>query len=332
MKKVIIISNKPGDENKNQISALGGGSVLADSLSIIDLPSEVSSILINNNKISFKAVSWCMFPVIWAGDSLKIEPITPEDLKIGDIVLYKYANWAYAHRLVKKYEKGGELYIVTIGDRGSINGQAGDAGGVSAQNILGKVTEVKRGKAWFRSDDARLRSRSLIIGRLKLSIWTLKYRAKHFICKILMELQGMKLYRCFFSKIIKNQIALFFGQPVIKNIKEVNNFCLYQRFNEIPGDFSDPKGLYNISARINNWSIGNISLFFGADNPSHRICTLLNFIVRIPFRGWGIGYQLLEKALSLCDKVHVEEIRIALSENDKIAIKLFKKIGFEVKQ
>jgi ribosomal protein S18 acetylase RimI-like enzyme len=121
------------------------------------------------------------------------------------------------------------------------------------------------------------------------------------------------------------------GQPVIKNIKEINNFCLYQRFSEVPNDFSDPQGLYNISARINNWSIGNVSLFFETENPSSRICTLLNFIVRIPFRGGGIGCQLLGKALSLCDKVNVEEIRIALSEDDKIAIKFFKKMDFEVK-
>jgi len=331
MKKVIVTSHKPWDEKKSHISTSGESAVLANSPSIIDLPGEVNSVLINENVITFKSISWSMFPVIWAGDNLKIEPITLKEAQIGDIVLYKHANRAYAHRLAKKYEKDGELYLVTIGEGERLNDQASDAGGVPEENILGKVTEVKRGKTWFRSDDARLRSRSLILGRLKLSAWLLKQRTKQSICKILIELHRVKLYRCLFNKILRHITVFFIGQPSIKNIKEICSFGLYRRFDGIASDFGDPKGLYNISARINNWSIGNIGLFFETDDPSHRICNLRNFIVRIPFRGGGIGQQLLEKALFLCDKGNVEEIRVALSEDDKTAIELFQKMGFEVK-
>lgn len=330
LKKVIIISKKSRDEDKNQAPVQGYDMVLANYPSMIDLPREVNNVLISKNKIKFKVISWCMFPVIWAGDSLKIEPIEPKEATIGDTVLYKFAGRAYAHRLIKKYEKEGELYIVTGGEKEYGNNRLSDIGGVSAGNILGKVTEVKRGKLCFKPDDARLRPGNLIRGRLKLSVWTSTRNIEQFIGKILIRLQRVRLYRCFLKKLIKNKVSFFVGHPFIKDTKEINNFCFYRRFGYFSEDFADARGLYNISARINNWPIGNISLFFDMENPSYKTCTLSNFIVRIPCRGAGIGCRLVEKALYLCDKINAQDIKIALSEGNKIAVNLFKKMGFEI--
>ena len=66
--------------------------------------------IIGTGDIRFKVVSWCMFPVIWAGDVLKIEPIKPEEARVGDIILYKSQGRAFAHRLVKIYEKENKLH------------------------------------------------------------------------------------------------------------------------------------------------------------------------------------------------------------------------------
>lgn len=328
MKKIIIISKKYKDTDKELLSAQGYNLVLSDTPSIIDLPQQIGEVLMDNDKITFRAISWCMFPIIWAGDILKIKPIKPEDARIGDIVLYKSAGRAYAHRLVKTYIEKDKLYIVTSGESGYRSNKFGNHDGAPADNILGKVIEVKRGKLSFGPDDFKPSLESLIQGRLKLSLWTLGYKAKQYIAKIFIKLQGLKLYRRFFRRLIKNGVSFFIGIPVMKEAREVNSFCFYRRFNDFSEKFEVDKKIYNLNARIYNRPIGNISLLFDIENSSCKTCTLSNFIVRIPYRGGGTGYQLIRKALYLCNKANIDEIRVVLSEEDKIAYRLFKKSGF----
>lgn len=329
MKKIILINRKNKNiNNGEQISIQGYNLVLSDSSSIIDLSTQLRDTLINNDKIRFKVISWCMFPVIWAGDILKIEPIKPEDVRIGDIVLYKSLGRAYCHRLVKTYIKKDVLYIVTSGEKEYKKNRFSDYGGIAADNILGKVVKVKRGKLCFKTDEKIFSLGWLIKGRLKLSLWTSIYKIKQYIAKIFINLQGIKSYRYFLKIFLKNKISFFGGTPLIKNTREINNFCSYQRFEDFLKDFTDAEGLYNISARIDNRPVGNISLYFEKIN-NYQVCMLANLMVNILFRGGGIGGQLLGKALYLCDKINVEEIKIELFEEDNIAIYLFKKMGFE---
>lgn len=336
MKKILIINKEHKEVDKEELSTQRYKPLFSDRVSIIDLPPQASELLISNDRIIFKAISWCMFPIIWAGDTLKIEPIKPGDLRIGDIVVYKAAGLAFAHRLVKTYtgEKGG-LYIVTSGEREFRNNQFNNCsgGGVPFDNVLGRVTEIKRGRLCFKPDEAPCGLWSLIQGRLKLSLWILIYRAKQYIprniAKIIIKTQGVKLYRLCLRRLIRNRVSFLAGTPLIKNRGEINNFRFYQTCEDFSKNFSGTEGLYNISARINKRPVGNISLFFKVMN-GRKICTLSNFIVRIRYRGVGIGYQLAREAVCLCNKIKIEEIRIILSEEDKIAVGLFKKLDFSI--
>ncbi|MBU0693787.1 MAG: hypothetical protein KKC11_03870, partial [Candidatus Omnitrophica bacterium] len=199
MKKTIIISKGYADGSKEQIFAQTPGLVFSQNSSVIDLPSRIAEELINNNKVRFRVISWCMFPIIWAGDIIKIKSIKPEDIKIGDIILYKSIGRAYAHRLVRTYLKADKLYIVTTGEseyrnNKFISNYEGN-GGVSADNILGKVIEVKRGRLCFKPDEIKLSLGGIIKGRVKLSLWNLVYKTKQRTAKIFIKLQGFKLYR-----------------------------------------------------------------------------------------------------------------------------------------
>ena len=205
LKGIIIINRKDKNiSNREQISIQGYNLVLSDSSSIIDLPSQVRNALINDDKIRFKAIGWCMFPIIWVGDILKVKPIKPEDARIGDIVLYKSVGRAFAHRLVKTYIEKDMLYIVTTGEKEYRNNRFSDYGGVAADNILGKVVKVKRGKLCFKPDEKIFSLGCLIKGRLKLSLWTLIYKLKQCIVKIFIKLQGIRLYRYFLRIFLKN--------------------------------------------------------------------------------------------------------------------------------
>ncbi len=81
LKKTAIISKQNGNTDKEQLFARGYNLILPQNSSVIDLPNQIGNVLINNDKITFKAISWCMFPVIWAGDIIKIKPIKPINKK-----------------------------------------------------------------------------------------------------------------------------------------------------------------------------------------------------------------------------------------------------------
>lgn len=167
MKKIVIIKKRDKNLTKKQLFIQKSGLVLSDITSIIDLPNQIRDIFINNDQITFKAISWCIFPIIWAGDIIKIKPTTPEEIKIGDIVLYKSEGRAYAHRLVKIYTEKDKTYIATSGEKEYRSKKVGGDIAIPLDSILGKVIEVRRGKVCFRPEEVKLSPVSLIWGRMK---------------------------------------------------------------------------------------------------------------------------------------------------------------------
>ncbi len=329
MKKIIIARH--GHRGRSGYNNL----VLADSPSVIDLPSQVAEVLIDNDAITFKVISWCMFPVIWAGDVLKICPVSPQDAKAGDIVLYKTAGRAFAHRLIKTYKEKDRLFVAVSDEKGYRHNRFGNPrgyDGIPADSILGKVIEIKRGKLHFKPDSVKLDFGSLVKGRLKLSLWILRCKIEQYAAGIFKKLQGIRSYRLLFRKLINNKISFFVGIPFASNAEEGANFRFYRKFDEFCGHWDKNPGEYHILAKVNERPAGNIGLFFDARNPSCKTCILYNLIVRTPFRGGGIGCQLLEKALYLCDRIGAGEIKVNLSEEDKAGRGLFLKLGFEVER
>lgn len=107
------------------------------------------SILINNvenklmkeslkhGKLCFKALGSSMLPLIRSGDLVTIVPFNLDELSIGDIVFFEKEGNFYLHRFLKRNNKN---EIITKGD----NLPNFDAP-VNSENILGKLTSIKRG-------------------------------------------------------------------------------------------------------------------------------------------------------------------------------------------
>ena len=297
-----------------------------------DLPAEVARTLIRNEGIRFKSASWCMFPIIWEGDILKIEPIGPEEARIGDIILYKSAGRAFAHRLIKIYEKEDRLYALTGGEKEYVNNSTdrGDAV-IAADNILGKVSEIKRGRARFSPSHAKIGSVSLMNGKLRMSLHDIRYRFRKKVIKIFTALQGFRSYRYFFRKIMKDKVSFFIGIPIMMDESGITGSYAYKRIGDVSGDLACDKNSYNISAKIFNLPVGNISLYFEREEDSlNKVCILSNFVIKAPLRGAGIGEGLLEKALDICDKMAIQEVSVVLNPDDRTGLNLFKKAGFNI--
>ena len=333
VKKIIVTEEKAGGVDREDPSWRASDLILRDEISAIDLPTEVAQTLIEKGGIRFRVTSWSMFPVIWEGDILKVEPISHQDARTGDIVLYKAAGRAYAHRLIGAYKERDASYVITCDEKRYRHGRFDKPPGghsIPAERILGRVTEVERGGLRFRPDEMRLNPRGLARGRLRLSAWVLKERIKKVVIKIYMKVQGSRAYRSVFRRLIRDNVAFFIGVPPIKETKDADNFYIYRRFDgsvlpDMDRDIAD----CHILAKVYGRPAGNIGLSFGAGSRSGKGCTLYNFVVRPYFRGGGIGTGLLEKALYLCAGLHMDEIKASVSDEDGRARGLFLKFGFE---
>lgn len=97
-------------------------------------------VLNNNGRLRFQAMGESMLPFICPGDVLFIEPIPPALLQIGDIILY-HRNGAFhtVHRLVRKENKQGRVWLTTQGDNLPVRDSP-----ICEDQVLGRVVALKR--------------------------------------------------------------------------------------------------------------------------------------------------------------------------------------------
>jgi signal peptidase I len=81
-----------------------------------------------------------MHPTILDGDVITVQPMSPSDIKQGDIILYRSQSGVIAHRVVRIHKSNDETPIWIL--RGDAPG-AGDEP-VVAHQVLGRVVSVER--------------------------------------------------------------------------------------------------------------------------------------------------------------------------------------------
>jgi hypothetical protein len=81
-----------------------------------------------------------MSPLISGGCRLRVEPVAPHDLRLGDVILYQAGGALVAHRLMAKRQRQGRLHLITKGD--TISWRFREE--VDPDQVLGRVTAVRR--------------------------------------------------------------------------------------------------------------------------------------------------------------------------------------------
>ena len=79
-------------------------------------------IRVTNATISNYDDSGSMKPTLWDGSrGINIVPNSEEDIKIGDIISYKFGNILVAHRVIKRGSDNQGVYFITQGDNNIMN-------------------------------------------------------------------------------------------------------------------------------------------------------------------------------------------------------------------
>jgi signal peptidase I len=113
------------------------GSVAADAAAVkCELASEV---LRSFGVLRFRATGWSMIPTVWPGETLVVERVTPDQVRIGDIVLVGREGRLCAHRVVSMSDLSGRPQWITRGDAMSASDRP-----VGEDQLLGRVTYLIR--------------------------------------------------------------------------------------------------------------------------------------------------------------------------------------------
>jgi len=89
--------------------------------------------------LRFAATGWSMLPTVWPEDTLVVERITSDRVRVGDIVLVGRGGRLCAHRLASKAESSGKAFWITQGDAMPAPDRP-----VSEDELLGRVVYLIR--------------------------------------------------------------------------------------------------------------------------------------------------------------------------------------------
>ncbi len=101
---------------------------------------ELGRVLADHGRVTFRAQGTCMFPCVQPGDLLTIESRSIEQIKAGDIVVFRRNGSLFGHRAIAKGTRDGKTYVMTRPDRSS----QGSDGPSYAEDVLGVFTSIKR--------------------------------------------------------------------------------------------------------------------------------------------------------------------------------------------
>src|SRR5438132_12471078 len=71
----------------------------SERLDLIDFL-DISDLLIHSQTFRFRVASWSMYPTLRKGDQLMVEPASPAQFQVGDLLLYHHRGQLICHRVV----------------------------------------------------------------------------------------------------------------------------------------------------------------------------------------------------------------------------------------
>jgi signal peptidase I len=108
--------------------------------------------------LRFRVSGSSMHPTIRDGDLITVKPVSPADVRVGDIVLCRYGSRALVHRVVAV--KGADSAVMEFVLKGDSSSSCDKP--VPATDLMGKVVDVKRERSGVR--------------QAPIIRWTLKFR------------------------------------------------------------------------------------------------------------------------------------------------------------
>jgi len=292
------------------------------------------SVLSQHGCLRFEAYGSSMYPFIRSGDILTIQPTDVAALNVGDVAFYRgVGDRLVAHRVVGKHVQDNHIVLTMRGDAASGPGEQ-----IRATQVLGQVVSVQRGQKSIRM--ASFFSKSL-----------------QAFSKGLRCLQQLRLYRSLARRVLHKHICYR-----VAGAEDAHDcWRLYSHTGQF-GSMKDPSFLKNprvrgdqsknfaqafskgldghiLIASVRGRIAGAIVIRQFSENTAFyssqvteyeefRDWWLFGLLVRTRYRGAGIGEGLVHMALQEADKENADKVNLMVSERNKVAVNLYRKMGF----
>ena len=269
-----------------------------DRLDLTDLL-EVSDLLLRGQTFRFRVAGWSMSPTLQKGDQLTVEPVSPAQLQVGDLLLFHRHGRLICHRLAGLNQTGPVPTLITRGDAAT-----GCDAPLRPEHVLGRVVGVRPRLRWAGS-------RSQQIDR-----WQARLRDK--VAQGFVALQGLGAYRWMTRALLSRFVAYSVGIPEGRR---------WFRYHWIGG--RRPPGApagrhqFHLVAKLAGICVGSLQIESGADG-----FWLQSLYIRIPYRGLGVGSQLLALAATAASRSRTPVLLALVEPANTAALHLFTKSGF----
>jgi len=271
-----------------------------DRLGLADLP-EISDLLLRAGFFRFRVASWSMYPTLWKGDQLTVEPASATGLRVGDVILFHQRGQLICHRVVALDTAGPGVRIVTKGDAAA----ACDTP-LHPDDVLGRVVRVRPGWHWPGSLSKRIDS------------WLARLRDE--VAQRFLALQGLRSYRRLMRALFSRGFAYYIGSP------EGRRWLRYRPSSERGGGDPELTGHadFHLLAKLAGASVGSLHGKAGAEGY-----LIESLHVRVRYRGLGVGSGMLALAAAIAAGRSRSPVLLASIEPANMAaLRLFTKAGF----
>ena len=121
----------------------------------------IAKSLQERSRVCLRVQGCSMLPWVRPGDIAILRKVLPEEIRCGDIVLFRRENRIFVHRKVERFTWGGRDFIVTKGDANP------HADGVIAMpEILGRVERIYRAGRRIEFHSRERRTLNVLIARI----------------------------------------------------------------------------------------------------------------------------------------------------------------------
>jgi len=289
---------------------------------------ELSKILVQKKMVKFHAQGACMYPCIRPKDNLYIEPKNIEEIKIGDIAVYRRHNRLFSHRTIDEGNNGGSNYIITRPD----TAKSGNDGPIFAKDILGIVARIERKKKIL----GTTKKDYPLVKRVFSDIYIRYYYFRQYLCKeivyIIGNLQQFKAYRSLARLLFiksKKKFEFSLQAPISPkaNSRFFREFSCEELLDSLKGE--SPICKWRISLNVNSKPAGSLSFVFKPANCPFPGWWLSETKIRIRYRRTIIEEKLFERADELLRLLGLTKIFISVFKDAYLERRIFKNFGFK---
>jgi ribosomal protein S18 acetylase RimI-like enzyme len=279
--------------------------IRSDRLDLTDLLEKLAdagvrfSDLLRGQTFCIRVTGWSMTPALHPGDQITVEPASPVQLQVGDLLLFHERGRLICHRLVAMQETAAGPRLITKGDAA-----AGCGVVIHPDQVLGRVVGSR--PSWHLAGSLSKR----------IDCWLARFSDK--VAQGLLVLQGLRFYRRMMRALMSRCVAYYFEIPEVGE-----GFC----YNRIGGrgipELLKGHHRFHLVAKLAGICVGSLQV-----TASGEGYWIDDFYVRIRFRGLGVGSQLLASAATAASRSGARVLLAWVEPTNTTTLHLFTRAGF----